>query len=184
MNKLIVRISVVLSIILLFFITFVGIEHKLHIIRQEDEKECSEVVFDFFKAINNKNIDRIDEYLYGKVPVVGAFTYYHKNAVEKNLLNCHRNICSVSIHRVSFHRNMIQMSCLMTDENSSEKLDYIILEKIKKDWKIIEIYGDGWLTKELFNTPYEDNLYAYDSVFWDFTKFSECNYTADYQRIH
>ena len=173
-----------LSVILLFFIVFIGMEHRIRIIRQENAEECSEVVFDLIKSINYKNIDRIDECLYGKVPVVGAFTYYHKDAVEDNLRIFHRDICSVSIGRVSFYHNMIQMKCLMTDDTSSKRVDYIILKKIDKDWKIIEIYGDGWLTNELFKTTYEDNIYAHDSVFWDFTEFSECDYTADYQRIH
>ncbi len=76
------------------------------------------------------------------------------------------------------------MNVSMLDEESINSSDYIILQRVDKDWKIIEIYGDGFLTKELFTTKYKDNMYAYDTVFWDFPKEIEVDYSADYNRLH
>ena len=177
---------IVLMIIVIALVSYFGsknIKNKIHMRQENDAKECSEVIFDFIQAVNNRDIDKIDNCLCEKTPIDGELIYYDKEEVRKNLEDFKWNIIMAHIGYISFFHNRIRMSILFVDENQNETADCMILEKKNGVWKISEIHGEGLYTAQLFKVSYQDNFNENDITYWNFPKYMECNYNADYQRL-
>lgn len=186
MNKKITVIVVLFGV--LCFLMLIIVKKKEKAYWHESEIKCSEVIFDFIRAINQRDIDRIDVLMYGRVPVDRYMVYYDKECVKRNLDDYRWNIIKANIGYVSQIRQMIRMSILIENEDMSESADNVILQKVDEEWKIIEFHGEGFFIRDLFvgksSAADTRDFDSKDIKYGDFPISKSCDYNADYDRLH